>query len=319
MKFIHLTILERAWRIIPILGILLLVILISGCSASPTGTTLSTQILASVVDIPTSEPTATQPPEPTATATSVPTATNTPGPTATFTPTPLPAMISDEKGAEMILIPAGPFVMGSNDNQAAAKPAHTVTLGDYYIDKYEVTNEQFLACVEAGVCSGGSRRLYNSTWVGHPVMDVTWFQAQQFCEWRGGSLPTEAQWEKAARGTDERIFPWGNDPVTCERARYGACGWFTVPVGQHPTGVSPFGVHDMAGNVWEWTKDWYKSDYFTVSPAENPTGPETDTGYKSTRGGAWFYQAGLMTSIWRNHAPPTAAYSYLGFRCIRNP
>ncbi len=220
----------------------------------------------------------------------------------------------------MVLVPAGPFVMGSDTNAASAKPAHTVTLDDFYIDVYEVTNEQYRACAEAGVCTtGGSSRIYNETWVGHPVMDVTWYEAQRFCEWRDGRLPTEAEWEKAARGTDERTFPWGNEPVTCELTRYGACGWYTVPVGSHPKGVSPYGVHDMAGNAWEWTADWFDQDYYKDSPAENPTGPERDTGWKSSRGGAWFYQAGLMTSIWRNHAPPTAHYQYLGFRCVRNP
>jgi formylglycine-generating enzyme required for sulfatase activity len=220
----------------------------------------------------------------------------------------------------MALVPAGSFTMGSDTNQAEAKPAHTVTLHDYYIDVYEVTNRQYLACAEAGVCTtGGSGRIRQDIWVDHPVMDVTWYEAQKFCEWRGGRLPTEAEWEKAARGADERIFPWGNDPVTCELARYGDCGWFTVPVGQHPKGVSPYGLHDMAGNAWEWTLDWYEADYYSHSPAENPSGPERETGWKSTRGGAWFYMAGLMTSIWRNHAPPTAAYSYLGFRCVAIP
>jgi formylglycine-generating enzyme required for sulfatase activity len=233
---------------------------------------------------------------------------------------PLPEEIIDDHNVPMILIPAGDFVMGSDNNQAAASPAHLVYLDDYYIDKFEVTNEMYLECIQAGGCtSGGSSRIYNDTWIGHPVMDVTWYESQDYCAWRGGRLPTEAEWEKAARGTDERIFPWGDEPVTCELARFGECGWFTVPVGQHPDGVSPYGVHDMAGNAWEWTQDWYDQDYYNYSPAENPTGPEEDTGWKSTRGGAWFYQGGLMTSIWRNHAPPSVAYSYLGFRCVIAP
>jgi formylglycine-generating enzyme required for sulfatase activity len=233
---------------------------------------------------------------------------------------PLPEEIIDDHNVPMILIPAGEFVMGSDSNQAAASPAHLVYLDDYYIDKFEVTNEMYLECIQAGACtSGGSSRIYNDTWIGHPVMDVNWYESQDYCAWRGGRLPTEAEWEKAARGTDERIFPWGNEPVTCELARFGECGWFTVPIGQHPDGVSPYGVHDMAGNAWEWTQDWYDQDYYTSSPAENPTGPEEDTGWKSTRGGAWFYQGGLMTSVWRNHAPPSVAYSYLGFRCVIAP
>ncbi|MEA3440543.1 MAG: formylglycine-generating enzyme family protein [Chloroflexota bacterium] len=308
------------------LGIIVLGITLVGCGGPAEPTASSTDSTASQLPtdteaLPSPSPSATLPPPTiTATETLIPTPTNTPEPTPTLTPTPLPAEITDDHGVPMILIPGGAFVMGSDNNQAAAKPAHSVYLDDFYIDKFEVTNEMYRECAEAGVCTtGGSSRINNDTWVGHPVMDVTWYEAHNYCEWRSGRLPTEAEWEKAARGTDERKFPWGNEPVTCELARYGKCGWFTILVGQHPEGVSPYGVHDMAGNAWEWTQDWYKQDYYAYSPTENPTGPAEDTGWKSTRGGAWFYQAGLMTSIWRNHAPPTAAYSYLGFRCVVEP
>jgi formylglycine-generating enzyme required for sulfatase activity len=303
---------------------LLVVLILTGCAPSAAETTGSTSQPPALTDTPaealadTSTATA-PPPTDTPMPTATPEPTDTPEPTSTFTPTPLPAEIQDPSGAEMILIPAGPFTMGSDTNQAAARPAHTVTLDDFYIDKYEVTNEQYLVCVEEGSCpTGGGSRLRNPNWIGHPVMDVTWYDAQRFCEWRGGRLPTEAEWEKAARGTDERTFPWGEDAVTCELVRYGACGWMTAPVGSHPKGVSPYGVHDMAGNAWEWTADWYLQKYYEQSPAENPTGPDFNTYYKSTRGGAWFYQAGLQTAIWRNHAPPEVAYSYLGFRCVRD-
>jgi formylglycine-generating enzyme required for sulfatase activity len=232
----------------------------------------------------------------------------------------LPELIEDEFGVPMVLVPAGSFMMGSEHDQAEAKPAHTVYLDTFYIDQFEVTNERYLACAEAGVCTtGGSGRIRNPAYVGHPVMDVNWSEAQRYCQWRSGRLPTEAEWEKAARGIDERKFPWGNDPITCDLARYGDCGWFTVPVGQHPAGVSPYGAHDMAGNAWEWTADWYDADYYAYSPENNPTGPEQDTGWKVTRGGAWFYMGDLMSSIWRNHAPPGVAYSYLGFRCVKSP
>lgn len=311
---------DRLHLVVFFAGILLILLLLSACGSSPTPEqatnppATATQAEAQLPATQTLEPTET------ATATLPPTETATLEPTLTPTATSLPDQIEDQAGISMVLVPAGEFTMGSNTNQAAAVPAHTVYLGDYYIDQYEVTNELYLACVEAGGCpTGGSSRLRNPTYVGHPVMDVTWYEAQNYCEWRGASLPTEAQWEKAARGTDERTFPWGNEPVTCELARYGDCGWFTVPVGQHPLGVSPYGAFDMAGNAWEWTHDWYEQDYYSVSPLENPTGPERETGWKSTRGGAWFYDARLQTSIWRNQAPPTAAYSYLGFRCARTP
>lgn len=312
---------------IKLLEILIFSIILVGCATSGSTINPTTDVNPPTTINPTEEPTQTKEILPSATSTpspptntTTPEPTNTPTPTSTATQTPLPGSIIDEQGIEMILIPAGSFIMGSDNNQAAAKPAHEVYLDAYYIDKFEVTNERYLECLEDGYCnSGGSSRLYNSIWDNHPVMDVTWYEAQDYCQWRGGRLPTEAEWEKAARGTDERLFPWGNEPVTCERARYGDCGWFTVQVGQHPDGVSPYGVHDMAGNAWEWTLDWYKQDYYSYSPLENPQGPSEDTGWKSTRGGAWFYMAGLMTAVWRNHAPPSAAYSYLGFRCINTP
>jgi formylglycine-generating enzyme required for sulfatase activity len=303
-----------------------LIVILSACStsdASPPQATFTS-------NPPTALPTNTQLVQPTPEATETtapspsPSETNTPEPTVAPTSepsaTPLPELINDEHGVPMLLVPAGEFIMGSDSDMAAAKPAHKVYLDAYYIDEFEVTNALYLECVEAGVCvAGGATRLRNPIFSEHPVMDVTWYMAHDYCEWRGARLPSEAEWEKAARGTDERRFPWGDDPVTCELARYGDCGWFTVPVGQHPKGVSPYGVHDMAGNAWEWTNDWYNEDYYSVSPYENPTGPDVETGWKSTRGGAWFYHADLQTSIWRNHAPIDVGYAYLGFRCALTP
>ncbi len=307
-------------------GLVVIGLLLTACGASPSPAPLPNATAVPPTETVTAQapsqepPTATQ--SPTATLTPAPTNTPTSEPTIppTYTPTPLPQAITDTFGVPMVLVPAGEFVMGSDHDQAEAKPAHTVYLDTFYIDKFEVTNELYRACADAGACTGGGLRLLrNPVWVGHPVMDVTWAQAQQYCEWRGGSLPTEAQWEKAARGTDQRKFPWGNDPVTCELARYGDCGWMTTRVGTHPKGASPYGAQDMAGNAWEWVYDWYDAKYYSSSPAKNPTGPERNTGWKSERGGAWFYMAGLMTAIWRNHAPPTAHYLYVGFRCAVNP
>jgi formylglycine-generating enzyme required for sulfatase activity len=232
----------------------------------------------------------------------------------------LPEEIEDSHGIPMVLVPAGEFVMGADNDQVAAKPAHSVYLDAYYIDVYEVTQNRYRECLEAGGCTTeNGKNLNTPVWDEHPMMDITWYDALEYCEWRGGSLPTEAQWEKAARGTDQRRYPWGDEPVTCERSRYGDCGWMTAPVGSHPEGVSPYGVHDMAGNAWEWIYDWYDQDYYQISPSENPTGPEKDTGWKSERGGAWFYEASLMSSIWRNHAKPTWHFDYVGFRCVINP
>jgi len=228
-------------------------------------------------------------------------------------------VIEDEFGASMVLVPAGEFVMGSDSNQEAAKPAHTVYLDSFYIDQFEVTNGDYQACAEAGVCTtGGSFRIRRPELAQNPVDFVNWYEAEKFCEWRGARLPTEAEWEKAARGTDERLFPWGNDPITCDRAQYSDCDWALSPVGSYPSGVSPYGAYDMAGNVWEWVSDWYAQDYYSYSPTENPTGPEPGV-YKSTRGGGYLYDARLQTTIWRNQAPATHSYIYLGFRCARTP
>jgi len=314
---------KTASPLLSCVSLIFLMLLLYACSEAdvqapnPTATSPGATLPAEVnlTAEPTSTPLPTQPP----TLTHTPLPTSTPEPTATFTPTPLPTLILDTFEVPMVLVPAGEFVMGSDTNMAAARPAHTVYLDTFYIDQFEVTNALYLECAEAGVCTtGGSTRLHNPVFAEHPVMNVTWYEAQKYCEWREASLPSEAQWEKAARGTDERTFPWGNEPVTCERARYGDCGWFTVPVGQHPTGVSPYGAHDMAGNAWEWVYDWYDEDYYTYSPAENPTGPESGT-WKTERGGAWFYHADLQTAIWRNQAPVTATYAYVGFRCARLP
>jgi formylglycine-generating enzyme required for sulfatase activity len=303
--------------------VLITLIFVSGCrsNATPESTPIDlslppteqpTEVLPTQTEIP---PTSTIEP----TWTDIP-PTKTSEPTPTPQPTVLPNEIEDSKGVPMVLVPAGEFVMGADDDQAAAMPAHTVYLDEYYIDVYEVTQNRYRECLEAGGCdTENGKHLNTPVWDEHPMMDINWYDAQEYCEWRGGSLPTEAQWEKAARGTDQRRYPWGNEPVSCELARYGECGWMTAPVGSHPAGVSPYGVHDMAGNAWEFVYDWYDRDYYKVSPSENPMGPDRDTGWKSERGGAWFYEATLMSSIWRNHAKPTWHFDYVGFRCIINP
>ncbi len=309
--------------------ILLTVIFVSGCGASTTPTAIPTEASSSPAETPTEvSPTLTEIPP---TATPIPTATdippsNTPEPTATPQPTVLPDEIEDSHLVPMVLVPAGDFIMGADDDQVAAMPAHTVYLDAYYIDVFEVSQTRYKECLEAGGCeltAGTGELLNRPVWDEHPMMDITWYDAQEYCEWRGGSLPTEAQWEKAARGTDQRRFPWGDEPITCERARTGECGWMTAPVGSHPEGASPYGVNDMAGNAWEFVFDWYDKDYYQVSPSENPTGPDYETGWKSERGGAWFYETindgSLFTSIWRNHAKPTWHFTYVGFRCVINP
>ena len=302
------------------IGVAVLGCALSGCGAAKTNAPQPAETIAPVAPSPTQiVPTPTNLPTEIPTASPLPTTTPTTAPTLAPTATALPLVIEDEFGASMVLVPAGEFVMGSDSNQEAAKPAHTVYLDSFYIDQFEVTNGDYQACAEAGVCTtGGSFRIRRPELAQNPVDFVNWYEAEKFCEWRGARLPTEAEWEKAARGTDERLFPWGNDPITCDRAQYSDCDWALSPVGSYPSGVSPYGAHDMAGNVWEWVSDWYAQDYYSYSPAENPTGPEPGV-YKSTRGGGYLYDARLQTTIWRNQAPATHSYIYLGFRCARTP
>ncbi len=260
-----------------------------------------------------------------------------PDPAPEATPVPaLPAQRTDSSGNILALIPAGSFEMGKSGARADEAPPHLVYLEDFYLDIYEVTNEQFAAFlnqqgnqVEDGVPWLDNLAIEvrihqrNGVWspdpgyADHPAVEITWYGANAYCAWRGARLPTEAEWEKAARGTDGRDFPWG-DGISCDLAQYGECGGQTLPVGSFPAGVSPYGIHDMAGNAWEWTADWYAADYYLVSPSENPPGP-AEGAFKVTRGGAWFYVADHQRTTFRNHARPSVSYSYVGFRCASSP
>jgi hypothetical protein len=188
----------------------------------------------------------------------------------------------------MVLVPAGEFLMGSTlaDNQ---KPEHTVYVDAFYLDQYEVTWKQYQEfkllsrlTVSAGSGSGDN----------YPVVNVNWNDATAYCGWLGKRLPTEAEWEKAARGSGGRTYPWGNEAVDAGgiyRANYNTSsdGYSNVaPVGSFPAGVSPFGVYDMAGNVWEWVADWYDESYYSRSPGQNPKGPDSGSS-RSFRGGSW--------------------------------
>lgn len=192
----------------------------------------------------------------------------------------------------MVLIPAGEFLMGIQDGPPDARPQHRVFLSSYWIDKYEVTNAQYRACVVSGVCTPPKDRAAfdDSQRAEHPVTNVTWLQAREFCQWSGRRLPTEAEWEKAARGTDGRRYPWGNSVELIKRRMAdgrqhpGRDG--TGPVGAQPDTVSPYGVHDLVGNAWEWVKDWYAENWYESSPARDPQGPLHGS-FKVLRGGGW--------------------------------
>jgi rhamnose transport system permease protein len=272
-----------------------------------------------VVIQPTPTPAAIPPPRPTPT----PQPTPTPGPTATgasqaaASPTPTePPKPPDE----MIEIPAGPFIFGSNNTEPDESPAQTVELPAFEIDRFEVANEDFAMFVAAtGYQTEAERSGAKKTWQAyaegkgnHPVVKVSWNDAVAYCAWLGKRLPTEQEWEKAARGPEGNIFPWGNafDPARANIKATGIRG--TVAVGSFPAGASPYGVEDLAGNVWEWTASAFQgypnSTYVDKFYSDN---------LRVTRGGGWFDDEAQVRSTNRSAAVLDAANDDLGFRCAR--
>ncbi|MEM7151763.1 MAG: formylglycine-generating enzyme family protein [Myxococcota bacterium] len=231
----------------------------------------------------------------------------------------------------MVLIPGGPFEMGAGGGAFDELPVRQVELEPFFIDALEVTVVQYAECVEAGVCLPPLSQFGCNFGVPgrdqHPINCVTWYHADTYCEWAGTPeikrLPTEAEWEKAARGTRGLTYPWGNAPEpSCERVTMnegngGGCGaGNSVPVGSRPQGDSPYGVHDMAGSVWNWVADWYAP--YDVSVMADPTGPETGD-LRIVRGGGWdttdpFF---LRSSV-RNPHEPTVTNRNIGFRCAQS-
>src|SRR5688572_26284703 len=237
----------------------------------------------------------------------------------------------------MVLIPAGPFPMGvplgDRDGGRDEYPRHEVYLDAYMIDTYEVTNGRYLEFVKAT----GHRVPQNpinptrNLWEGdritesiadRPVVNVDWADADAYCRWAGKRLPTEAEWERAARGTDERRYPWGNQTPTPEFANYGLGARFSygqtlMPVGRYEKGKSPYGMYDMAGKVWEWVQDWYGTNYYEASDRQNPRGPEGGQ-FKVLRGGSWSELPKYLLTYGRFKLPPSTRNSYIGFRCAKS-
>ena len=251
----------------------------------------------------------------------------------------------------MTVIPAGTFWMGCNSSKDAncsgnsnEAPQHKVTLSAYYMDLTETTVGQYKACVDAGGagCTAPSsvQPALGATYPGltnNPVNFVTWAQMQAYCQWKGGDLPTEAQWEMAARGSCEkngstagdaacaqamRTYPWGEQTATCSYAvmyngSANGCGTNTTwAVGSIPAGDSPYGLHDMAGNVWEWNRDWYASPY-TAGAQTDPVGPGSASN-RVYRGGSFNGVAVILRAGLRNFVTPSYAYGSLGGRCMRS-
>ena len=254
--------------------------------------------------------------------------TQTPGPTSTPRPTPVCTEIKDAKGVAMCLVPAGKFIMGSDQdygnetNPGDAGPAHSVSLDAFYIDKYEVTNALYKNCVDAGGCTlpGDVSNYNNSQYANHPVVFVDWNQATAYCTWRGtstdlgqGRLPGEAEWEKAARGPNGDPYPWGNDAPDKNLANYGQNVGGTTPVGSYARGTSLYGVYDMAGNVWEWVADNY-----SAYPGNTSAAVDFGTTYRVLRGGSWDYDFGYMRASFRDWGHPDTRTDNFGFRCARS-
>ena len=234
----------------------------------------------------------------------------------------LPAEIVGHDGASMVLIPSGEFTMGSDKGDDDEQPVHRVFLDSYYIDKFEVTNGRFAKFVEAIQSEppwGFGDRETPVVQADQPVRWVNWMEAIGYCLWVGKRLPTEAEWEKAARGTDGRIYPWGNDLPTPAQAVFGLNeGAETVsPIGHREKGQSPYGVQDLAGNLYEWTIDWYDEEYYKKIPAINPHGPAEGT-TKVQRGGSYTNTPYRLRSTFRTKGDPAEHEPNVGFRCAQD-
>lgn len=268
-----------------------------------------------------------------------------PIPTFTFTSEPN-SQNSNIDGMMQIRVPAGEFIMGASPSDSMAgkdeRPQHTVYLDEYFIDRTEVTNEMFAFFVEktgyvtTAEMDGWSwdydgtnwQKIRGADWrhpkgtdsdfrerLKLPVVRVSWDDALEYCKWVGRRLPTEAEWEKAARGTNGNLYPWGNDTPTSRLLNFNLNIGDAVPVGLYPDGASPYGALDMAGNVWEWVADWYSENYYSQSDVNNPIGPSTGLGH-SMRGGSWIGDARQSRASWREWGYQDNSYWSTGFRCI---
>jgi hypothetical protein len=215
-------------------------------------------------------------------------------------------------------VPAGEFSLGG---AVADFPAHRVALDPYWIQQTEVTNGMYAQCVAAGACTApveerGAPLYTNTDYASYPVVGVNWDQASTYCTWTGGRLPTEAEWEKAARGSSDNTYPWGQQQPTCDLANFGGCLKHTSPVTDYPEGRSSFGLYDMVGNVFEWMGDWYSDTYYNESPAMNPAGPDSGE-YRVIRGSSFETtpEDGLDPAI-RHYMSPSNTKPDVGFRCV---
>lgn len=225
---------------------------------------------------------------------------------------------------EMVYVSEGEFLMGSHKKELNAnsneKKQRSVYLDTFWIDQTEVTNTQYAMCVSDGDCSAPAdeKDYRKNDMSNHPVVFVSWHDASNYCTWAGRRLPTEAEWEKSARGIYASRFPWGED-ISCENANYYDCRDFvsTAPVGYYAeTGSSVYGVYDMAGNVWEWMQDWYQGDFYSLASDENPININSESGLRILRGGSWNSYPDYLRSAHRDANKMDNSSEYIGFRCV---
>jgi formylglycine-generating enzyme len=221
------------------------------------------------------------------------------------------------------LVPSGAFMMGCNDGQGRPcaedeKPYHAVMLSTYSIDRTEVPQVAYYACMQAHQCTPPVGATLDPIDRGsYPVVGVSWHQALDYCNWAHARLPTEAEWERAARGDDGRSWPWGNLAPTCAIANFGDCGHTLRHITEDMTGASPHGVVDMAGNAMEWVADWYQPDAYSESLGQlDPSGPGEGVA-KVMRGGSFTSDADAVRTTVRSLAFPDQGFENVGFRCVR--
>jgi len=224
----------------------------------------------------------------------------------------------------MVLVPAGEFLMGSWTGDADERPMRRVYLDAYFFDKDQLTVGEYAKFLDATSHSVPSdwNIMSRAMHKNRPIVNVDWADAAAYCKWAGKRQPTEAEWEKAARGTDGRTYPWGDEPPTKFHGNMNKELWNNhmglAPVGMFEAGKSPYGINDMAGNVWEWVSDWYDDDYYSTAPLRNPTGPATGMS-KVVRGGSWGSgPEGLRSAERETHVPSFQGYG-TGFRCAKTP
>lgn len=253
--------------------------------------------------------------------------TSTPAPTQTLipaTPTLDPMTIFGKDGATLLYVPAGEYSMGSDNTESDEAPFHTVFLDAFWIDKTEVTVRMYTLCVDAGACKEPTNKKSfshpdyygNVEFDNYPVIYVDWDMAKAYCEWADRRLPTEAEWEKAARGPAANDYPWGNTAPSADILNFDRNVGDVTNVGKYLDGKSAYGVLDMAGNVWEWVNDWYDDTYYQDSDSMNPLGPDSDTlRYRVLRGSSWTDGSNVVRSSNRfKNYPYTSNYD-IGFRC----